>query len=48
MGSEMCIRDSGHGISEELTNARLNLVVASRQGLKVGLDLLGVSAPNKM
>jgi len=36
------------GISEELTNARLNLVVASRQGLKVGLDLLGVSAPNKM
>ena len=38
----------GDGISEELTNARLNLVVASRQGLKVGLDLLGVSAPNKM
>ena len=37
----------GDGISEELTNARLNLVVASRQGLKVGLDLLGVSAPNK-
>lgn len=38
----------GDGISKELTNARLNLVVASRQGLKVGLDLLGVSAPNKM
>ncbi|MEC7531041.1 MAG: DALR anticodon-binding domain-containing protein, partial [Actinomycetota bacterium] len=38
----------GDGISEELTNARLNLVVASIQGLKVGLDLLGVSAPNKM
>ena len=38
----------GDGISEKLTNARLNLVVASRQGLKVGLDLLGVSAPDKM
>ncbi len=38
----------GDGVSEELTNARLNLVVASRQGLKVGLDLLGVNAPNKM
>ena len=38
----------GDGVSKELTNARLNLVVASRRGLKVGLDLLGVTAPNKM
>jgi len=38
----------GDGVSAELTNARLNLVVASRTGLKVGLDLLGVTAPEKM
>ncbi|MBT95125.1 MAG: arginine--tRNA ligase [Acidimicrobiaceae bacterium] len=38
----------GDGISKELTNARLNLVVASRKGLKVGLDLLGVTAPKQM
>jgi arginyl-tRNA synthetase len=38
----------GEGISQELTNARLNLVVASRKGLKVGLDLLGVTAPEQM
>ena len=38
----------GEGISKELTNARLNLVVASRAGLKVGLTLLGVTAPEKM
>ncbi|MBB33725.1 MAG: arginine--tRNA ligase [Acidimicrobiaceae bacterium] len=38
----------GDGVSTELTNARLNLVVASKTGLKVGLDLLGVTAPEKM
>ena len=38
----------GDGISEEITKARLKQEVASIQCLKVGLDLLGVSAPNKM
>ena len=38
----------GDGVRKELTNARLNLVVASRIGLRVGLDLLGVTAPDKM
>jgi len=38
----------GEDVSPKLTNARLNLVVASRIGLKVGLDLLGVNAPDKM
>ena len=38
----------GEGVQGKLTEARLNLVVASRIGLKVGLDLLGVTAPEKM
>jgi arginyl-tRNA synthetase len=32
----------------DLRNARLALVVATRQVLKNGLDLLGLSAPEKM
>jgi arginyl-tRNA synthetase len=38
----------GDGISAELTQARLWLVEAARIGLAIGLDLLGVSAPESM
>ncbi len=38
----------GDGISPELTQARLWLVEAARVGLVIGLDLVGVSAPQAM
>ena len=38
----------GDGISQELTNARLQIVEAARTGLVSGLILLGVSAPESM
>lgn len=38
----------GEGISPDLTQARLALVEAAAVGLAVGLDLLGVSAPDQM
>jgi arginyl-tRNA synthetase len=38
----------GEGVSAELTQARLWLVEAARVGLSIGLDLLGVSAPESM
>jgi arginyl-tRNA synthetase len=38
----------GEGVSPELTQARLWLVEAARIGLGIGLDLLGVSAPESM
>ena len=38
----------GDGISPELTQARLHLVEAASVGLAIGLDLLGVSAPDQM
>ncbi len=38
----------GDGVSPELTQARLALVGASQVGLQIGLDLLGVSAPESM
>jgi arginyl-tRNA synthetase len=38
----------GEGVSAELTQARLWLVEGARVGLAVGLDLLGVSAPESM
>ncbi len=38
----------GDGVSAELTQARLWLVEASRVGLVVGFDLLGLSAPESM
>jgi arginyl-tRNA synthetase len=38
----------GEGVSPELTQARLWLVESARIGLAVGLDLLGVSAPDSM
>ncbi len=38
----------GEGVSAELTQARLWLVEGARVGLAVGLDLLGVSAPDSM
>jgi arginyl-tRNA synthetase len=38
----------GEGVSPELTQARLWLVEASRIGLAIGLDLLGVTAPESM
>jgi arginyl-tRNA synthetase len=38
----------GDGVDPELTQARLWLVEAARVGFKVGLDLLGVSAPESM
>jgi len=38
----------GDGVSAELTQARLWLVEAARIGLAIGLDLLGVSAPESM
>ncbi len=38
----------GDGIDLELTQARLHLVEAARIGLAIGLDLLGVSAPESL
>ncbi|MEY2404898.1 MAG: arginyl-tRNA synthetase [Acidimicrobiaceae bacterium] len=38
----------GEGVSAELTQARLWLVEAARIGLAIGLELLGVSAPESM
>ncbi len=38
----------GDGVSPELTQARLWLVESARIGLAIGLDLLGVSAPESM
>ncbi len=38
----------GEGIPDEVTQARLWLVEASRVGLTIGLGLLGVSAPESM
>lgn len=38
----------GEGISPELTQARLWLVEAAETGLAIGLELLGVSAPESM
>jgi len=38
----------GDGISPELTQARLWLMEAAEVGLAIGLDLLGVSAPESM
>lgn len=38
----------GEGVSPEQTQARLWLAEASRIGLTIGLDLLGVSAPESM
>ena len=38
----------GDGVSPELTQARLWLVEAAGVGLAIGLDLLGVSAPESM
>ncbi len=38
----------GDGVSAELTQARLGLVEASRVGMAIALDLLGVSAPESM
>ncbi len=38
----------GEGVSPELTQARLWLTEAARIGLAIGLDLLGVSAPESM
>jgi arginyl-tRNA synthetase len=38
----------GEGVSPELTQARLQLVEAASVGLAIGLDLLGVSAPDQM
>lgn len=38
----------GEGVSPELTQARLWLVEAARIGFAIGLDLLGVSAPESM
>ena len=38
----------GEGVSPELTQARLWLVEAAEIGLAIGLDLLGVSAPESM
>jgi arginyl-tRNA synthetase len=38
----------GDGVSSELSDARLQLVEAARIGLSIGLDLLGVSAPESM
>jgi arginyl-tRNA synthetase len=38
----------GEDVSPELTQARLWLVEAARIGLAIGLDLLGVSAPESM
>jgi arginyl-tRNA synthetase len=38
----------GEGVDPALTQARLWLVEAARIGLAIGLDLLGVSAPDSM
>ena len=38
----------GDGVTPEQTQARLWLVDAARIGLAIGLDLLGVSAPESM
>ncbi|MEM9466707.1 MAG: arginine--tRNA ligase [Actinomycetota bacterium] len=38
----------GDGVAPELTQARLALVEASQVGLRIALDLLGVSAPESM
>ncbi|MEZ5138334.1 MAG: arginine--tRNA ligase [Acidimicrobiales bacterium] len=38
----------GEGIGPELADARLQLVEAARIGLSIGLDLLGVSAPEQL
>ncbi|MGO9558526.1 MAG: arginine--tRNA ligase [Acidimicrobiales bacterium] len=38
----------GEGVSPELTQARMWLVEATRIGLAIGLDLLGVNAPDEM
>ncbi|HEY6533121.1 MAG TPA: arginine--tRNA ligase [Acidimicrobiales bacterium] len=38
----------GDGVEPELTQARLQLVEAASVGLAIGLDLLGVSAPEQM
>jgi arginyl-tRNA synthetase len=38
----------GDGVSPELTQARLWLVEAAEIGLAIGLDLLGVDAPESM
>ena len=38
----------GEGVSPELTQARLWLVEAVRIGLAIGLDVLGVHAPDSM
>jgi arginyl-tRNA synthetase len=38
----------GEGVSAELSDARLQLVEAARIGLSIGLDLLGVSAPESL
>jgi arginyl-tRNA synthetase len=38
----------GEGVSLELTQARLWLVEATRIGLTIGLDILGVDAPDQM
>ena len=38
----------GDGISSDLTRARLQLAEAASIGLSIGLDLLGVSAPEQM
>jgi len=38
----------GEGVPEGLTQARLWLVEAARVGLAIGLDLLGVGAPDEM
>jgi arginyl-tRNA synthetase len=38
----------GEGVSPELTQARLWLVESARIGLAIGLELLGVSAPESM
>jgi arginyl-tRNA synthetase len=38
----------GDGVSPALTQARLWLVEAARVGLAIGLDLLGVDAPDSM
>ena len=38
----------GEGVDPALTQARLWLVEAARIGLAIGLDLLGVRAPEEM
>ena len=38
----------GDGVSDELTQARLWLVESARVGFAIGLDLLGVTAPESM